>query len=285
MLASHVTGRRWWTGGGGVWASWVLSTEYWMLKAFDDAGPPHPEWSHASCDRNYVTHLQRKAVTGHLDNSDFSRVCLLMFYESLSPPKPSATADETTGFLLSLNLFTSNCGAQGDDLKVWLADFQPRLGTIHHPEVILILWDLAFRDTTSMWYGMFKLFKELLYVSHRNQGDLSGLGLVKSAFMHFIMKRGDESVSEEECRVLQKVSRRLLDMGVMTSEVRRIFQQAVKGWFGMKSRWLQHFSMRVSQPGLFICQLLWKLAAFNGHHAPRLRRLDITLLNALTILL
>ena len=183
-----------------------------------------------------------------------------MFYESLLPPKPSATADEITGFLLSLNLsldlFTSNCGAQGDDLEVRLADFPPRLGTIHHPEVILILWDLAFRDTTSMRYGMFKLFEELLYVSHRNQGDLSGLGLVKSAFTRFIMKRGDESVSEKERRVLQKVSRRLLDMGATTSEARRIFQQAVKGWFGMKSRWLQHFSMRVSQPGLFICQLL-----------------------------
>ena len=176
------------------------------------------------------------------------------------------TVDETMGFLLSLalsdfslsGLFTSIRGAQGDDLEVRLAEFQSRLGTIHRPEVIRILWDLAFRDTTSIRYGMFKLFEELFYVSHRNQGVLSGLGLVKSVFARFIETRGDESVSEKERHVLQKVLRRLLDMGATTSEARRIFQMAVKGdetldgeildviRFGMKSRWLQHFSMESS---------------------------------------
>ena len=59
---------------------------------------------------------------------------------------------------------------------------------------------------------MFKLFEELFYVNHRNKGLLSGWGLVKSVFTRFIQTRGDESVSEKERHVLQKVLRRLLDM-------------------------------------------------------------------------
>jgi len=105
---------------------------------------------------------------------------------------------------------------------------------------------------------MFKLFEELLYVTHRNQGVLSGLGLMKSVFTCFIGMRGDESVSGKERHVLQKVLRRLLDTGATTSEARWIFQQVVKGdetldgeildviRFGMKSRWLQHFSTESS---------------------------------------
>ena len=127
-----------------------------------------------------------------------------------------------------------------------------------HPEVICILWDLAFCNTTPIHYGMFKLFEELFYVSHRNQGVLPGLGLVKSVSTRFIETRGNEGASEKERHVLQKVLRRLLDMGATTSEARRIFQMAVKGdetldgeildviRFGMKSRWLQHFSMESS---------------------------------------
>ncbi|KIJ91312.1 hypothetical protein K443DRAFT_686155 [Laccaria amethystina LaAM-08-1] len=129
-----------------------------------------------------------EATTNHLENSGFFRNRL--GYESLgialqglaSDPQ---TVDETMGFLLSLalsdfslsGLFTSIRGAQGDDLDVRLTEFQSRLGTIHRPEVIRILWDVAFRDTTSIRYGMFKLFEELSYVSHRNQGVLSALGL------------------------------------------------------------------------------------------------------------
>jgi len=72
---------------------------------------------------------------------------------------------------------------------------------------------------------MFKLFEELLYITHWNQGVLSGLGLMKSVFTRFIGMRGDESISGKERHVLQKVLRRLLDTGTMTSEATWIFQQ------------------------------------------------------------
>ena len=101
-------------------------------------------------------------------------------------------------------LFTSIRGAQGDDLEVRLAKFQSRLGTIHRLEVIRIPWDLAFCNTTSIRYGMYKLFEELLYVSHRNQGVLLELALLKSVNTRFIETRGDESVSEKEHHVLQR---------------------------------------------------------------------------------
>ena len=136
------------------------------------------------------------------------------------------TVDETMASLLALalsdfslpGLFTSIRGAQGDDLEVRLAEFQSRLGTIHRPE------DLAFCNTTSIRYGMYKLFEELFYLSHRNQGVLSEQGLLKSVNTRFIETRSDESVSEKEHLVLQKVLRRLLDTSATTSEARRIFQ-------------------------------------------------------------
>lgn len=102
-------------------------------------------------------------------------------------------------------------------------------------------------------YGMFKLLEELFYVSHRNQGVLSGLGLVKSVFTRFIETRRVEGLPEKERLVLQTLSKRLLDMGATTSEARRMIQKGVKGdetldekildviRFGMKSRCLQHF--------------------------------------------
>ena len=95
---------------------------------------------------------------------------------------------------------------------------------------------------------MLKLFEELFHISHRHQGVLSGLGLVESVFSRFIETSGDDSVSEKERHVLQKLFRRLLDMGATSSEAKRIFQQAVNGdetldgeildviRFGMKSR-------------------------------------------------
>jgi hypothetical protein len=62
-------------------------------------------------------------------------------------------------------------------------------------------------------------------------------------------------VSEKERQVLQKLLKRLLEMGATTSEARTIFQKAIKEdemldtevveliRAGMKSRWLEHFSI------------------------------------------
>ena len=141
------------------------------------------------------------------------------------------TVDETMGISLALalsdfslsGLFTSIRGAQGHDLEVQLVKFRSCLGTIHRPEVFRILRDLASaircQYTTE---GSPRSKSCFIYLSHRNQGILSGLGIVKSVFTRFIETRSDENFSDRERHVLQKALRGLLDMGATTSEARQI---------------------------------------------------------------
>lgn len=176
------------------------------------------------------------------------------------------TVDYTLGLLLSFaihnfrasDIFSSVRDAQEDELEDVVGAFESRLGTIRHPGAMLILWNAIPQLTAgnaSMRYVVFKLLDLLSHFSHRNQAILSGLGMVKSTFERLCDARRDTAVSEKERHTLQKLLRRLLEMGATTSEARVIFQRAVRAdetldteildiiRFGMKSRWLEHFSM------------------------------------------
>ena len=137
----------------------------------------------------------------------------------------------------------------------------------------MILWNLALPQLTGASsnlddyvpprYALLKLFELLFHVNHRNHAILCGLGLIKSVFARFYETRKDAGALEKERHVLQKLLRRLLEMGATTTtEARGIFQKAVVlkevdgkrdevldgeilevVRFGMKSRWLEHFSM------------------------------------------
>ena len=136
----------------------------------------------------------------------------------------------------------------------------------------MILWNLALPQLTGalsnldedgpVRYALFKLFELLFHVNHRNHAILCGLGLIKSVFVRFYETRMDAGVLERERHVLQKLLRRLLEMGAATTEARVIFQKAVVSneadgknggvldgeilevvRLGMKSRWVEHFSM------------------------------------------
>ena len=136
----------------------------------------------------------------------------------------------------------------------------------------MILWNLALPRLTaassnpdeydSPRYALFKLFEQLFHVNHRNHAILCGLGLIKSVFARFYETKMDAGVLEKERHVLQKLLRRLLEMGATTTEARGIFQKAVMlkevdgkssevldgeilevVRFGIKSRWVEHFSM------------------------------------------
>ena len=182
---------------------------------------------------------------------------------------------ETLGFLLSLslcdfslsNFFSSLRNVPHDALDAKIAEFH--LGTIKYPEALTILWNLALPQLTanlneydSPRYALFKLFELLFHVNHRNHAILCGLGLIKSVFARFYETKLDAGVLEKERHVLQKLLRRLLEMGATTTEARGIFQKAVVlkevdgksnevldgeilevVRFGMKSRWVEHFSM------------------------------------------
>jgi len=147
---------------------------------------------------------------------------------------------------------------------------RPRLRVIIRPEPLGILWDSAnalpnsptrpdsVSSTPFLRYGLYKLFENLFQVNHRNQGVLASLNLVRSLFPRYCECRADPNASERERHALQKLLRKSLEMGATTEEARRILQHAVEKdgeeekldldmldlvRYGMKSRWLEHFSM------------------------------------------
>ncbi|GLB40924.1 putative WD40 repeats [Lyophyllum shimeji] len=210
-----------------------------------------------------------EAMNDHTENAEYFRnvVGYGSFEDALRGlivnPK---TVDHTLGLVLALaihdqqvsDIFSSLRATPEDELELAIAGIEARLGTIRRPGAILILWNaiphLTLGDS-SMRYSIFKLVELLSHVSHRNQAILSTLGLVKSLFERFYATRNDPTVPEKERYVLQKLLRRLLDMGATTSEARLIFQRTIKEdntldmeildviRFGIKSRWLEHFSM------------------------------------------
>lgn len=148
---------------------------------------------------------------------------------------------------------------------------QAKLKTIIRPEPIGILWesairlpgssskaDVAFSSPTTR-YGLYKLFENVFQVNHRNQGVLASLNLVRTLFPRFLDSRSDAEASERERHALQKLLRRLLEMGSTTEEARTILKHAVVTEedgqekldlemldlvrFGMKSRWTEHLSL------------------------------------------
>ena len=136
---------------------------------------------------------------------------------------------------------------QGPDEKVKMVS-----GTLKHSGAVKILWELAedSKDVTTR-YTLFKLFEVLFSLSHRNAGILSSLGIVGGVFGRLRIAQ------DKEKQVLQKLLRRLLEMGASTREARSLFEAAVHEEkldpeildvirFGMKSRWVEHFSMESS---------------------------------------
>jgi hypothetical protein len=131
------------------------------------------------------------------------------------------------------NFFSSLRDVPHDTIDAKIAEFH--LGTIKYPEALMILWNLALPQLTSSnldeydspRYALFKLFELLFHVNHRNYAILCGLGLIKTVFARFYETKLDAGVLEKERHVLQKLLRRLLEMGATTTEARGIFQKAV----------------------------------------------------------
>jgi len=179
-------------------------------------------------------------------------------------------------------------------------------GSIVHPGAIRLLWELIEQSSTTTKtesktdlrtrYALYKLFDALFGVHHRNAGVLASIGIVGGVWKRFEgvkeKKRVEEMITEgeidrgkakeKERQVLQKLLRKLLEMGASaTSEARELFVRAVRRdtrpgsevnedgsgvnsdhqekkfnykegldqdvleviRYGMKSRWIEHFSM------------------------------------------
>jgi hypothetical protein len=176
------------------------------------------------------------------------------------------TVEETLGFLFSLALhnfsvsgiFDGLHGTDQAEVDSKLSDIGPRLGRIHQPGAIQVLWDILPQlpgDDHALRYAIYQLFEQLVSLNHRNQIAFCSLGLVEPLFGLLGAHRSDTSVNEKERQALQKILKRILDMGATTADFRLIFQQLVKEddsldadileiiRSGMKARWPDHFSM------------------------------------------
>ncbi|KAG7440786.1 beach-domain-containing protein [Guyanagaster necrorhizus] len=214
------------------------------------------------------------AINEHPENSEYFKVSV--GYDSLALALTDLVADRRTvdvtlGFLLSMSLndfsisgiFTSLRGTPVEELDQKIKEFESRLGLIRLPGAIHLLW--AFEPQLSagdsaMRYAFFKLFERLCVTCHRNQAMLSSIGIVKSVMEYYSDSR---SWGDAEKQVVQKLLRRLLDLGATAPEARLLFQRMVMPEeqslntetleilkSAMKSRWPDHFSLE--SPAEFI---------------------------------
>lgn len=174
--------------------------------------------------------------------------------------------ESTLGFLFSLALhnfsiagiFDAISGTDLAEVDTRISGIGPRLGQIYQPGVIRVLWDMLSHLPTNnqaLRYAVYKLFEQLLYLNHRNHVVFSSLELVRPLFDIFM---NGTTMDDKERHVIQKLLRRILDMGATARETRLIFQKVIKqdGTLdanvleiirsGMKARWPEHFSMQSS---------------------------------------
>lgn len=168
--------------------------------------------------------------------------------------------DKTMGLLLSFalhdfsmaTLFTSVRELETEARDAKLAEYLPRIKVVLRPGAIRIIWGviphLAPEDT-SLRQTIYKTMEHLARSAHRNQVILGSLGLFESAFALY-----RTTVSPAERPILQKLLKRLLDIGASATEARALFKQAINEdgslspevldliRAGMKARWPEHFS-------------------------------------------
>jgi hypothetical protein len=171
--------------------------------------------------------------------------------------------DQVLGFLFSFalhdfsvsSLFTSLRDAEYSDLDSRIKDVEARLGVIALPGAIGILLDLLpkFSEDSMLHYVVYRLLERLSALKHRNKVVLSGLNLLGRLFRIYTSQKGSSSASQER-RIIQKLLKRILDLGATTVDTRAMFQSAVapNGTLdtsilemirtGIKSRWPDHFS-------------------------------------------
>ena len=155
-----------------------------------------------------------------------------MGYEFLAQalqPLVADAQDQILGFLFSLalndfsvsSLFTSLRVADYNDIDSRIKDIEVRLGLIAQPGAIGILLDLLpkLSEDTKLHYVVYRLLERLSALRHRNKVVLCGLGILGRLFWIFISHK-KLSASSQERRIVQKLLRRILDLGATTVDTR-----------------------------------------------------------------
>ncbi|KAI0300557.1 beach-domain-containing protein [Multifurca ochricompacta] len=171
--------------------------------------------------------------------------------------------DQILGFLFSLalhdfsvsSLFMSLRAAEQNDLDSRIKDIEVRLGVITQPGAIGILLGFLpkFSEDSMLHYVVYRLLERLSALRHRNKVVLCDLGILGHLFQTFTSYQGPLASSQER-RIVQKLLRRILDLGATTVDTRTMFQSAIISddvldadvlemiRAGIKSRWPDHFS-------------------------------------------
>ncbi|KZT70568.1 beach-domain-containing protein [Daedalea quercina L-15889] len=178
----------------------------------------------------------------------------------------TATIRHTLGFLVSLGLHKFSMsgifdfGKETDyaQLDHRIRDFEPAFGPIRHAEAFRLLFNFipqASADGRALRYSILKLIERLSYHSHRNHCLLSSLEFVEPLFRKYCEWEEDADIARPERQLVQKLLRRLIDVGTSTDEARVMFQRAVREdgvidadvlevlRAGMKVKWPEHLSL------------------------------------------
>jgi hypothetical protein len=106
-----------------------------------------------------------------------------------------------------------------------------------------------------MRYGYYKLIDVFAQTNHRNLAILNSVGIVQPLLLLLYPPNPTNHLPTRERAVVQKLLRRLLELGVTTEEARLLFQRCVRAdetldeeWLGivkgaMRARWPEHFSI------------------------------------------
>ena len=118
--------------------------------------------------------------------------------------------------------------AEHSDLDSRIKDIEVRLGLIAQPGAIRILLDLLPKrsEDSMLHYVVYRLLERLSALKHRNKVILSSLGILGRLFQSFTCHNGSPDTCREQ-RIMQKLLRRILDLGATTVDTRIMFQSAV----------------------------------------------------------
>ncbi|EMD36591.1 hypothetical protein CERSUDRAFT_115625 [Gelatoporia subvermispora B] len=210
-----------------------------------------------------------EAMYKHRQNAQYFKSSVT--YESLEQALQGLLSDDkiavqTCGYLVSLAMhnfsfsdtFTVKAGTEYAEVNRHIQRLERSFGSIQHPEALLLVFNLIpriFPNSSTLRYTIYKLLERLASHNHRNCCGLSNLGLVQFLFARFCDAKGDPAVTKEERQAVQRLLRKLIDVGTTTEEARVMFRQVVREdqtldadvlevlRAGMKVRWPEHFSL------------------------------------------
>lgn len=185
------------------------------------------------------------------------------------------------GYMLStaLHNFSVSSVFQFDtktDLRVWFNDFNSAFGHIYHPEPLRLLYDsleLVPEDKVALRFAVYAVLDQLSRRSHRNHCIVSSLGITRSLFESYYSAKNDSTLSKEQQQIIQKLFKRVVDVGLTTDDARILFHKAVQSdesldmnvlevlRSGMKVNWPDHFSLRSPASFEVLCDSIRNLPA------------------------